>query len=111
MLSPSLIKSAQTVENEQICNTSPPTQVAVLLNPPVVPYLSRSGNVDFNEFIQALEHLGLHTDKVGLPGHGGLPIQVVTGLFARYDIDGSGSISCEEFCAGLMKESKGHKMS
>mmetsp|Transcript_23652 Transcript_23652/g.47229 ORF Transcript_23652/g.47229 Transcript_23652/m.47229 type:complete len:174 (-) Transcript_23652:282-803(-) len=64
----------------------------------------RSGAVDVKEFAQALEHLGLHTQSTGLPGYGGLQPEVVTGLFSRYDADGSGSLDTSEFFTSLMKE-------
>ena len=34
-----------------------------------------SGSIDFVEFCQALEHLGLHLEGEGLPGMGGVPRQ------------------------------------
>lgn len=47
-----------------------------------------NGAVDFPEFRQALEHLGLHTADVGLPGPGGVAEDVMWALFCRYDADG-----------------------
>jgi hypothetical protein len=47
-----------------------------------------SGCVDRKEFTKALEYLGLHTADTGLPGVGGLPADVVNGLFDRYDTSG-----------------------
>ena len=69
-----------------------------------------SGNVDVDEFGKALESLGLHTEKAGLPGHGGLPVNVVEGLFARYDADSSGTVDYDEFCSALLSDANTHKM-
>lgn len=55
-----------------------------------------SGSVDQHEFAKALEYLGLHTADGGLPGSGGLPTDVVVGLFERYDKDQSGHVDYEE---------------
>lgn len=63
-----------------------------------------SGSVDVHEFTKALEYLGLHTAEGGLPGAGGLPVDVVTGLFERYDKDKSGHIDYEEFCGAILTE-------
>ena len=63
-----------------------------------------SGSVDVHEFAKALEYLGLHTAEGGLPGVGGLPMDVVTGLFERYDNDNSGHVDYEEFCGAILKE-------
>jgi len=72
----------------------------------------RSHNVDFDEFVKALEYLGLHTEGKGLAGCGGLPLDSVQALFARYDTDSGGTVDYEEFVAAVMKEGKfGAKMS
>ena len=71
----------------------------------------RSKSIDFHEFQLALEHLGLHTEGDGLDGCGGLPLDAVKGLFARYDVDGGGTVDYEEFISAIMKEAKyGTKM-
>jgi len=62
-----------------------------------------SGMVDLAEFSRALEHLGMHIEKEGLPGLGGLQADVVRGLFTRFDDDASGQLDYDEFIAGLMK--------
>ena len=69
-----------------------------------------SGHVDFIEFQLALEHLGLHTEAVGLKGQGGLPVMFVKALFRRYDVDDSGSIDYDEFCNAVLQPDKMHKM-
>ena len=69
-----------------------------------------SGSVDVDEFVKALESLGLHTRKAGLPGHGGLPVSVVEALFARYDVDASGTVDYNEFCSVLLRGPNTHKM-
>ena len=52
-----------------------------------------SGNVDIDEFCQALEHLGLHVEGLGAPGLGGIPRHVVDAVFASMDEDGCGCMS------------------
>ena len=47
------------------------------------------------------QHLGLHIDGVGMPGRGGVPMQVVQGLFDAFDGDGSGQIDYTEFIGSL----------
>jgi hypothetical protein len=64
-----------------------------------------SGKVDEDEFCRSLEHLGMHIDKEGLPGLGGLQPEIVRGLFRRFDDDASGQLDYEEFIAGLIKPS------
>lgn len=63
-----------------------------------------SGCVDRGEFMKALEYLGLHTAENGLPGSGGLPSEVVHGLFDRYDTSGDGQVDYNEFCAAIVKD-------
>jgi len=62
-----------------------------------------SGNVDFDEFVAALERFGLHTTG-RRPGVGGLPIEVVRTLFDKYDSDSSGSLDYKEFVNGLFAD-------
>ena len=58
----------------------------------------------------SLEHLGLHTAEGGLPGAGGLPVEVVQALFRRYDADCSGHVDYEEFSTAILQEDRMHKM-
>jgi len=56
-----------------------------------------SGAIDIHEFIQSLEHIGMHVVDEGLPGLGGVPRDVVEALFSRFDADHSGTIEYNEF--------------
>ena len=69
-----------------------------------------SGEVEYEEFSLALEHLGLHTEEEGLRGEGGLSKEVVEALFARYDTSGDGKVSFQEFSAALLAPDKEWKM-
>jgi hypothetical protein len=57
-----------------------------------------SGYVDRHEFGKCLEYLGLHTENEGNQGLGGVPAEIVTSLFGRYDTDDSGEIEYDEVC-------------
>ena len=72
--------------------------------------VDESGEVDFNEFLAAMETFGVEvTEGSGarLAGqgtsnlHGGIPLKLVRALFDKYDADGSGSLSYGEFAEGL----------
>eukprot|EP00325_Prymnesiales_sp_UTEX-LB-985_P031401 CAMPEP_0174718718 /NCGR_PEP_ID=MMETSP1094-20130205/29825_1 /TAXON_ID=156173 /ORGANISM="Chrysochromulina brevifilum, Strain UTEX LB 985" /LENGTH=158 /DNA_ID=CAMNT_0015918891 /DNA_START=176 /DNA_END=652 /DNA_ORIENTATION=- len=69
----------------------------------------QSGAIDLDEFIQSLEHLGLHVVDEGLPGLGGVPRDVVRALFARFDSDASGTIDYEEFCKYFQQSEVDHR--
>jgi len=60
-----------------------------------------SGEVSFKEFSMAMERFGLSLMKPGDRGKGGVPPEVLQGLFDRYNKDGSECISYLEFSAGL----------
>merc|ERR1712070_708356 len=61
---------------------------------------NKSGTVDFDEFVSALEGFGMQVQG-RRPGVGGLPMQTVRALFTKYDADQSGLLSITEFCDGL----------
>lgn len=61
---------------------------------------NRSGTVDLDEFVNALEGFGMQVQG-RRPGVGGLPMQTVRALFTKYDADQSGLLSISEFCDGL----------
>ena len=58
---------------------------------------------DRGEFMKALS-LWSATAENGLPGSGGLPSEVVHGLFDRYDTSGDGQVDYNEFCAAIVKD-------
>lgn len=60
-----------------------------------------SGEVSFREFLLAMERFGLSVIKPGDRGGGGVPPEVMRGLFDRYNADQSEAISYSEFSAGL----------
>ena len=61
--------------------------------------------VDFNEFIRAMEHFGLHTSEYGLKGGaGGLGRNVAQALFDRFDTAGDGALSYPEVSAVVRKK-------
>lgn len=60
-----------------------------------------SGEVSFKEFGKAMELFGLQVMKPGDRGKGGIPPEVLRGLFDRYNLDQSESISYAEFSKGL----------
>ena len=62
--------------------------------------IDRSGKVSFVEFRKAMERFGLHVGGV-TPGEGGVPPEVLQGLFDRYDSDASGELAYHEFSRGL----------
>lgn len=59
-----------------------------------------SGQVEFEEFVKALERFGFHVAG-RRPGVGGLPVDVVQSLFDKYDRDSSGAIDYKEFTTAL----------
>ena len=65
-----------------------------------------SGEVSFKEFVLAMERFGLQCQKPGARGKGGVPPQVMRGLFDRYNADLSECISYQEFSNGLFKQEK-----
>ena len=65
-----------------------------------------SGEVSFNEFVMAMERFGLQCQKPGQRGKGGVPPEVMRGLFDRYNKDLSECISYKEFSDGLFTAEK-----
>ena len=55
-----------------------------------------NGSLDIVEFATAMQRFGLHTDFVRA-GSGGVSRDVVQALFDKYDVDGSGFLSLDEF--------------
>ena len=54
--------------------------------------VDKSGNVDIDEFCKALEKFGMHVAG-RRAGVGGVPMDVVQGLYDKYDVDSSGARS------------------
>lgn len=65
-----------------------------------------SGQIEPKEFLKAMERFGLHVRGKGRPGIGGLPEDVVLGLFSRYDKDGSGALSFREFSQAFVSRNQ-----
>ena len=65
-----------------------------------------SGEVSFGEFLRAMEGFGLQCPKPGARGKGGVPPEVMRGLFDRYNKDLSECISYKEFSDGLFTAEK-----
>jgi len=65
-----------------------------------------SGEVSFNEFGLAMERFGLSVQKPGARSKGGIPPEVLRGLFDRYNKDMSDALSYKEFADGLFKKSE-----
>ena len=63
-----------------------------------------SGEVSFHEFGLAMERFGLSVQKPGARSKGGIPPEVLRGLFDRYNKDLSESMSYQEFANGLFKK-------
>jgi len=63
-----------------------------------------SGEVSFSEFALAMERFGLAVKKPGTRGAGGVPPEVLRGLFDRYNKDQSEALSYQEFSDGLFKK-------
>ena len=63
-----------------------------------------SGEVSFREFTLAMERFGLSVQKPEARGKGGVPPEVLRGLFDRYNSDQSESLSYLEFSNGLFKK-------
>ena len=71
--------------------------------------LDESGEVDFGEFCQAVEAFGIEAArgagaylKHGTGSlHGGVPQPWLRALFDKYDANGNGSLSYDEFASGL----------
>ena len=71
--------------------------------------LHESGEVDFGEFCQAVEAFGIEAArgagaylKHGTGSlHGGVPQPWLRALFDKYDANGNGSLSYDEFASGL----------
>merc|ERR1719473_2095426 len=63
-----------------------------------------SGEVSFPEFGLAMERFGLSVQKPNARGKGGVPPEVLRGLFDRYNKDQSESLSYHEFSNGLFKK-------
>ena len=62
-----------------------------------------SGEVNFREFCRAMECFGLSVSQPGQKGSGGVPPDVLRGLFNRYNTDRSECISYLEFTSGLFQ--------
>ena len=62
----------------------------------------KSKRVSFVEFRKAMERFGLPVSET--PGGGGVPTEVLQGLFDRYDADASGELAYAEFANGLFAE-------
>lgn len=63
-----------------------------------------SGEVSMKEFTKAMERFGLSVQQPNARGKGGIPLQVLRGLFDRYNKDLSESLSYQEFSDGLFKK-------
>lgn len=72
--------------------------------------LNKNGVVCFSEFVKAMERFGLSPAPPG-SRFGGVPLDVLQGLFDRYDSDGSGALSYQQFAAGLFAEEQQHAIS
>lgn len=68
-----------------------------------------SGEVSYKEFVLAMERFGLQCQKPGARGKGGVPPEVMRGLFDRYNADQSDCISYQEFSDGLFASEKAEK--
>jgi len=62
-----------------------------------------SKEIKFDEFLKAMERFGLATSH-SANDVSGVTVDTIRALFDRYDADGAGSLSYEEFVAGLFKE-------
>jgi len=62
--------------------------------------IDKSGEVSFKEFRAAMERFGLHVAGE-TAGMGGIPLDVLQGLFDRYDSDASGVLTYKQFINGL----------
>jgi len=65
---------------------------------------NKSGTVDFDEFVNALEKFGMHVAGGRRKGVGGLPIDTVRALFDKYDTDHSGALEYKEFTRGIFAD-------
>jgi hypothetical protein len=66
--------------------------------------LDGSGEVSFQEFVNALARFGLQlSDGPNGRVQGGVRHEVMWGLFQRWNVDGSPTLSYDEFCEGLLK--------
>lgn len=61
----------------------------------------KNGTIEFSEFRKAMERFGLATG--GHASVSGCTLDVINALFDRYDPDGSGSLSYQEFIKGVFK--------
>ena len=66
--------------------------------------INKSGTVDFDEFVNALEKFGMHVAGGRRKGVGGLPIDTVRALFDKYDTDHSGALEYKEFTRGIFAD-------
>lgn len=64
---------------------------------------NKNGTIDLPEFCTAMERFGMATSNA--PGAAVTP-QLMSALFDRYDTDGMGSLSYEEFIKGVFKVKK-----
>ena len=63
-----------------------------------------SGEVSFQEFVNALSRFGLQLcDGPGGRVQGGVRHEAMWGLYTRWNMDGSPTLSYTEFCNGLLK--------
>jgi hypothetical protein len=60
-----------------------------------------SGEISMREFALAMERFGLSVQKPEARGKGGVPPEVLRGLFDRYNTGGGEDVSYAEFSAGL----------
>lgn len=63
-----------------------------------------SGEVEFREFTMAMERFGLSIASEDARSKGGVPLQVLRGLFDRYNTDKGESLSYQEFSNGFFKK-------
>jgi len=63
-----------------------------------------SGEVSFREFALAMERFGLSVQQPGSRSKGGVPPEVLRGLFDRYNKDASEALSYGEFANGLFRK-------
>lgn len=68
--------------------------------------LNKNGTVSFSEFQQAMGRYGLEASSDMSKQKGGLTQAELRALFDRYDVSNTGSLSYNEFAAGVFQEEK-----